>query len=329
MSLINVEQLLDELGHQRRNRAGISTTSLNLVAFVDDAVLLERMRQRIDALAERNVSRTVLLASEELEHCVRTHCTEVEDTVVTRSEQIHLTVKGLAPDELRSIAHDLVVPSVRTVLLWGGTHLTDPRFTALADLADTIVLFSSAIDNGIGPLGELLQLENGLQHKIRDLAFLRLLPWQDMIAQFFDDADLAAELPSISQVEVRSGSDAEAYYLIGWLASRLAWDPCGKNEFCNAQGGAIRTAVIREGMPRRIYSVKLRSQQSVFGAETQTGAEELICLTVEGQKQRPPRCVPLHDVDMVSLIEQAIFMPRSEIFTDTLRMVRRLLEQEA
>ncbi len=329
MSVVDVEQLLEELSRRRRDRAGVSTTSLNIIAYVDEPHLLDRMTERLDMLAERNVSRTILLAHDEREHQVCSHCSEIEDTVVTRSEEIQLAVKDIAPQELRSIAHALLVPGVRTVLLWGGSHLTDPRFTALAELADTIILFSSATDSGSGPLHELLQVQSpDLEPKIRDLAFLRLMPWQDMIAQFFDAPVLAAELPHISRVEVVSGSAAEAYYLVGWLASRLSWDPCGQNEFCNAVGGKISMALRQTGTPRHIYRARLHAGGSIFSAEIEEGAEDLICLSVEGEQHRPPRCVPLHDVDMISLIEQAIFMPRNDIFLETLHMVNRLLEHE-
>jgi hypothetical protein len=72
----------------------------------------------------------------------------------------------------------------------------------------------------------------------------------------------------------------------------------------------------------------LHSGSSTFGAKTQEGAEELICLTVEGEKVRPQQCVPLHDVDMATLIENAIFMPVTPIYAETLAVVERLLEHE-
>jgi len=330
VTAIDVGRLLGELAEQRRDRAGISTTALNLVAFVEgDEQLLHTMTERLDMLAERNVSRTLLLACEECEHLVRSHSTEIGDTLVTHSEQIRLAVKDVDAAELRSIVHDLLVPNVRTVLLWGGVHVADPRFSALAELAETIVLFTSAKDGGTASLRELLRLQGThAEHKIRDLAFLRLLPWQDMIAQFFDDPELAAELPHLARVEVVTGSAPEAFYLAGWLASRLSWDACGKYEFCNVDGGTIKVGVRQDGLPRRVHSVYLHSANSVFGASTQKDAEDLICLTVEGAKQRPRRCVPLHDVDMLSLVERAIFMPRSDVYAQTLHMVERLLEHE-
>lgn len=329
---IHVEQLLGELAQQRRDRAGVSTTSINLVAFVEsDPQLLERMGERIDTLAQRNVSRTLLLSCESRPHATRSHCTEIDDTLVTHSEQIELSVKDLTAAELRSIVHDLLVPNVRTVLLWGGQALDDPRFAALADLADTVILFSSVKDGGLAPLHGIVKLlGTPIERKLRDLSYLRLLTWQDTIAQFFDDADLAAELPHIAKVRVISGSAAEAYYFVAWLASRLAWDPCGRSEFCNADGRTIAIEVAEQGMPRHIYGVFLHSAHSVFGAAVEEQSTDLLCLTVEGEKHRPQRCAPLHDVDMVALIERAIFETSgADVYLETLRMLGRLLEQQA
>jgi glucose-6-phosphate dehydrogenase assembly protein OpcA len=237
-------------------------------------------------------------------------------------------VENVGAPELRSIVHDLLVPNVRSVLLWGGEHLDDPRFAALAELADIVVLFSSARGGGLEPLREIVKLlGTPLAGKLRDLSYLRLLTWQDTIAQFFDEADLAAELPHICKVQVHSGSAAEAYYLVAWLASRLAWDPCGSAEFCNADGRSIKIEMRREGTPRHIYSITLNSEHSSFGVAIDPQAEDLLCLTVEGQKQRPKRCAPLHDVDMVALIERAIFEQQTaQVYAETLQMLGRLLE---
>ena len=327
--MIDVDRVLEELSQQRRERAGISTTSVNLVAFVEeDPQLLARMSERLDDLAERNVSRILLLSCEGPEYAVRSHSIEIDDTLITHSEQIQVAVRDVAAHELRSAVHALLVPNVRTVLLWGGPRLDDERFDALGELADTIVLFSS-LSEGTQALREIVQRQGTpVGEKIHDLAYLRLLTWQDLVAQFFDDPDLAEELPHISRAEVVSGSSPEAYYLIGWLASRLGWDPCGKNELCNADGTSIAFDLRKRGTPRRVYRVGLHGAHCDFGVEIEEGAEDLICLTVEGEKHRPQRCVPLHDVDMLDLVERAIFMPRNAVYTETLQMVARLLDHQ-
>lgn len=334
MSAVDVESLLGELAEQRKDRAGISTTTLNVVAFVeDDETFLQRLTERTNQLAERHAARTLLLVSSHqvTSHTVHSRCNEVENTVLTLSEQLQLGVSGVAAAELRSIVHALTIPNVRTVLLWGGRHIADERFTLLAGLANVAVIFSSASSDALQMLRELVALqETPAAERVRDIAYLRLNPWQDLIAQFFDDEELAAELSSISRVEVVSGSAPEAYYLVGWLASRLHWDPCGPREFCNAAGNGIQIDVRIEGAPRRVRSISLHTAQCVFSAAVENEADDLVCLTVEGKKPRPQRCLPLHDVDMIALVERAIFSEvDGGVYAQTLAMAGRVLEQEA
>ena len=320
MATVNVEQLLNELAQARADGPGVATTSLNVIGFVEnDNRLLELLRERVEALGAIYATRSVLLAgsSRSGDHTVR-------------GEHVELGTSRVSAAELRSLTHDLLVPGVRSVLLWAGEHLNDERFTLLSELADTVVVFSSARDAGLGPLRELLALEAGAAaaaRKVRDLSYLRLHVWQDLIAQFFDDPELAAELPSIAAVEVTAGSMPEAYYLVGWLASRLKWDVCGENEFCNSQGATIAFDFRRAGALRRMQSVFLRTAHCTFGAALEKEADDVVCLTVEGAKSRAHRCMPLREVDMLSLIERAIFDPPAhEIYGRTLAMAARLLE---
>lgn len=333
MSTLNVDELLASLAHERRDRGGICTTSLNVVAFVEnDEALLRWMAESSDAFAEAHGFRILLLdgSSDARKHNVRTHCKESGDTLLTSLEQIQIGVKEISAPQLRSVVHDLLVPNVRNVLLWAGKHLTDERFGRLSDLAERIVLFSS-LGTGIDSLRELAQLhENEVTSRVCDLAYMRLLAWQDHIAQFFDEPDLAAELPNINRVDVTSGSEPEAYYLAAWLAGRLGWEPCGDMVFAGPNGCTINVGFHKEGLPRRIKSIELHAASCTFGVSLAADAEDLICLTVSGKKSRPLRCVPLHDVDIVSLVERAIFSPDDEgVYLQTLGVVSRLLEWKA
>lgn len=331
MSTLSVEQLLGALARERHGRGGVSTTTLNVIAFVEnDDALLRWLSESSDTFAEAHGFRIVLLDGSHTpeNHSVRTHCKELADTLVTSLEQIQLGAKGLTAGELRSIVHDLLVPNVRNVMLWGGRFIDDERFTALSELAETIVLFSAPAGFALQSLRQLAHLEGtSLAPRIRDLAYMRLLSWQDLTAQFFDDPELAAELPALTRVEITSGTEPEAYYLAGWLASRLGWEPCGELTFCAASGAPIAVELHKEGLPRRIRSVYLHSKACTFGICISPDAEDLICLTVEGRKRRALRCVPLHDVDIVSLVERAIFSPADGgVYLETLGLLRRLFE---
>jgi glucose-6-phosphate dehydrogenase assembly protein OpcA len=319
VSTIDVAQLLEKLQEHRREVAGVLTTTLNVIAFVeDDPRLLEHLSNRITVLSERHPSRTILLSCD-------------QTAAEVHGEHVHIAAGGLSAEELQRVVHHLLVPDVHTVLLWAGETLGDARLPALGALAETVVLFGTASGAGPKALRELLALEgSGLEHKTRDLGFLRLLAWQETIAFLFDDPDLAAELPAIVRVEIEAGSGTEALYLLGWLASRLNWEPCGENEFCNARGQTVAAELRRTGLPRRIYSVRMRSANCDFGLAVDLENEDLVCLTVEGRKQRVPQCTALRDVDMIALIERAVFMKtHPPVYVETLQMVRRLLQLRA
>lgn len=328
VSAINTAELLDSLTEQRRDRPGVSTTTLNLIAFVDDAATPARLLDRLRTFAQKHPCRAIVLDGTRTgDRHVNATSTEDGDTVMTQSEEIMLGVAALEADELHSIVHDLLIPDVECALLWVGRKLRDPRFDALASLGGTIVVDSSRSADAREALHGVAQLGESSGRRFRDLAYLRLLPWQDMIAQFFDDADLAQELPAITRVEIVSGSEPEAYYFAGWLASRLGWKPCGRNELCNAAGEKITVGIEQRGDPRRVLRVALSSKHSVFCAELDPDAPDLVCLTVTGKPGRDRRCAPLHDVDSVSLMEQAVLVPSADpVFAEALGMARAILD---
>ncbi|HZT11586.1 MAG TPA: OpcA/G6PD domain-containing protein [Candidatus Baltobacteraceae bacterium] len=318
MAAIAVDHLLDELARAQAGEAEVAATALNVVAFVEsDRDLLARLLQRVDALAGRRATRSIVLSAFE----------DASDQEVSDG-RVQLGAATLGALELRSLAHDLMVPNVRSVLLWGGESLHDQRYRHLSELVDVVILFSSGRDAGLQPLKELAEvMEMHGAEKIRDLSFLRLLPWQDLIAHFFDDPQSVEELDSLECVEIHCGSPPEAYYFVGWLASRLRWEACGANEFCNPHGRVIRFSFAQEGPVRRIGSITLHSAHSTFDARIDASNDDLVCLTVEGANARPHRCLPLHDLEMVSLIERAIFEPlQGQLFAETFTSVRRLLD---
>ena len=296
-------------------------TTMNMIVFASDKTVRDIIAERVASIAEKHPCRVLFLDDT---HDARKHVVQTD-----RSEHVDIGVKRMSLDVLRSVVHALMVPNVQSVLLWAGAHTAgDERFSALASIAHCIVLDSSRVDSTAAGLHELIRyVEAGGRQDVRDLAYMRLLPWQDMVAQFFDDADLLADLPSIHQVEVVAGSGAEAYYLLGWLGSRLGWKPCGEDEFCNADGEPVHCAVRREGQPRRVVRISLGAPRSTFAAALHADEPNLVCLTVAGEKQRPQRCAPLRHVDVVTLIERAILAPKADaVFRESFEMARTMLD---
>jgi glucose-6-phosphate dehydrogenase assembly protein OpcA len=67
---------------------------------------------------------------------------------------------------------------------------------------------------------------------IGDFTWLRLRPWRQLIAQFFDPPDVQLCLSTVEEVTISyadlrndgSSGFASALLTVGWLASRLGWD---------------------------------------------------------------------------------------------------------
>jgi hypothetical protein len=141
--------------------------------------------------------------------------------------------------------------------------------------------------------------------ELRDMAWMRLRPWQDMIANFFDDPALLDELFSIRRLHIASGSDSEAFYLAGWLASRLGWNPTGRDAFTDRNGAKITFVRKRVGDIRRVQSICLDSDTSWYHGEV-TDDPGVVRIWVEGEHAREPRLFPLQAIDNASLLERAV-----------------------
>jgi hypothetical protein len=316
MTTIDVNAILEELHHAHEG-SDATAAMLTLLAYSDDVVVVERIRERAHSIAKRHPARVVLFDA-----------TRDPQTHDTQLEWIDLGARGLSPDELASIAHAFTVQDIPTVLLWAAHDTTrNPAFSALNALAASLVLDSSRLGSDTGALRELTEyFEQGQRFNVQDLAYLRLAPWQEMIAQFFDDLETAGDLNDLRNIEIVAGSQAEAFYLLGWLASRLGWKHAGPGAFTSPAGSTISYDLVMQGDPRRVRRVVLASKDTTFRAALEEGSDEVVCLTVEGAKTRPRHCEPLHDISNVALVERSILMPEtSDVFRGAIESVRVLL----
>ena len=165
------------------------------------------------------------------------------------ADWLELGVADGDPEALQSVVAALSLPQAPVVLVWASKHVAgDARFAALASLARSVVYNSSALDTDDSGLRALVKFEHAHPDMlVSDLAYLRLAPWQESIALFFDGKNVIRELFDLRRVEIASGSAAEAYYLLGWLASRLEWNPCACDRFCNRFGTEIEFSIALDG----------------------------------------------------------------------------------
>ncbi len=334
-SVTDVSAILEELRRSRRafaaegSDAAARVATLNFIVFVDDPAHRSWVLERAGVVAAKHPSRLIVLDSTNATTGVDVATSTRERggaTVV--NERVDIGVATIDHGSIISLTQELSVPDIPTMMWWSGARLLQSRtFSGLARSASTVLVDSSGKARGeetIRELGEFLSRFSDVV--LQDLAFMRLAPWQEMIAQFFDDPALREDLFSIDALEVESGSDAEALYLVGWLASRLSWEASGRNSFRDRSSRTIDFKKIDKGDKRRVLSVVLRAGDTTYRAALSEADENVVALSVEGAKAAPNRYVPLQNIANTSLIERAILeRRRDQIFETSLMTVRELL----
>lgn len=320
---LDVHPVIDALAKARQGSDSTKTSTMTFAIFFGEGEGADWVRGRTRALAEKHPSRVVVFDASKDED------DRVVEPANKRGEWIELGVRGASPAELEGALTQLELPDAPVVLLWIAEALSaDERFLTLAPHADTTICSTSVARTDERPLRDLcLFVEQHPDILIQDVAYLRLVAWQELIAEFFDEPECRHELLSLRSVEVTAGSDAEMYYLLGWLASRLGWTPRGAQTF-HAPGGDVRYTMIHDGPPRRMTKVVLASENASFSASVDPQDQSAICLDVTGSTACPSRWAPLHTVDLASLVERAIFArTRDSVFVESLAMAKAIIER--
>lgn len=305
------------------NGTAMKLATMTLAIFFGSDDGADWVRDRTRALAEKHPSRVVVLDAS-------THADErVVDLPRGASEWIEVGVQSMHAGELDALLTRLRLPDAPLVLLWIAESLAeDERFLALADRADDLICSTSVVRIDERPLRDLCAfIEAHPETPIQDVAYLRLIAWQELIAGFFDDPANRRELGELRSIEVSGGSDAEMYYLLGWIASRLDWKLVDRETFA-APSGNVHFTMQREGAPRRLASVILTSAGARFSARVHAEDPNAVLLSIEGTVTAPERSAPLHTVDLASLVERAILMRgRDHVFIESLAMARAIIER--
>jgi glucose-6-phosphate dehydrogenase assembly protein OpcA len=306
-------------------------TTMNLVVWIDSDIQRDWVIERATRVSAKHPSRTIILESSPgRSGAFVRQSANGADADDGQNSRVEIGVAELSPIAACELATSLLAPDVPTVLWWSADSLNeDTAFRCFFDNADSAVVDSSLGVRDASTLDELSTFYE--QHRsvaLRDLAWMRLHPWQDIIAQFFDDPSLREELFSIYKLNIVSGSDAEALYLSGWLASRLGWNAVGHDAFTDRYGHRIRFEHERDGQPRRVHSIAITTTTSTYFGTVDKDDNTVVRVWVEGKNAREERIFPLQAVDNASLIEQAALEGggTDEIFETALRMVATLID---
>lgn len=141
----------------------------------------------------------------------------------------YITLRG-TPDALErngdSIAN-LAVSDLPRFLWWKDTPAPHyPLFQQLAHQAHSVIFDSAEFTTSEADLAQLgTIIADGMP--VIDLNWRRIAGWQELTAEAFDPPARRKDITEIDRVDINYelGNPAQALMFLGWLSSRLQWQP--------------------------------------------------------------------------------------------------------
>ena len=247
--------------------------TLNLIAVARNERDASLVTDTVAHLRDFLPSRTLILATrtgeEEPEHAYDVYLELKEqvtgdDAPAFRFETITVFSDLTEIGHLPSLVSPLMAAELPDFLWWpGGDYNRNPLFDELAQIVDRVIVDSGQLGNdisGVAAMRDLIDDETQGSAVIGDFTWLRLAPWRQLIAQFFDPPDVQQSLASIDDLTIayadtrEDGSSglASALLTVGWLGSRLGWDVLDRLEKRKAGGFTAPLRTTGEGRPREI-----------------------------------------------------------------------------
>jgi glucose-6-phosphate dehydrogenase assembly protein OpcA len=201
---------------------------LNLVAVVDRD-RRDEIDNRLAQVGRYHPSRTIICAVEPGRTDLDARATlagvldQPAGALGLRHERVTIDVGTDHLSHLDAIVDPILITELATVV-W-SPHGHSEAVDSLMRLA-TVILLDSAAEPEIAPaLARVSELAQ--RAYVVDLAWLRSTPWRERVAATFDPAAWRPGLERVSAVTVRHRADSAvaALLLVGWLASRLGWEP--------------------------------------------------------------------------------------------------------
>ncbi len=225
-----IETALLRLMHERHNEGMMQAPArvLNLVVVIDREWKGE-ISNRLDRISRDNPARTILIVVEEGKQQLDAMATLVHDSpgplggnTIFR-ERIEIECGAQHLGHLDTIIYPVLATEVGTVV-W-SPHGHPDAVDSLRGLASSVLIDSLDFADWREAIARTQELSQFAE--VSDLAWLRSTPWRERVAATFDPSVWRPELDAINRVELRMhpGSTMAALLYIGWLASRLEWQP--------------------------------------------------------------------------------------------------------
>jgi len=141
----------------------------------------------------------------------------------------YITLRGTkeALNRVGDLVTSLYIHNLPKFLWWKATPNPEQElFRHVVSACNCIIMDSSYFSD---PESEFIKIQEliGPETSVADLNWHRLLPWQELTAETFDPPERRLAISEIDRVTIdyEKGNSAQALMFLGWMASRLSWEP--------------------------------------------------------------------------------------------------------
>jgi glucose-6-phosphate dehydrogenase assembly protein OpcA len=257
----------------KEERAYVPARVMNMVVIADKDFRGE-IENRLVRVGRYHPSRLIFVAVEpgrkRLSATVRIGTDDNAQTggISVGRERVELLIGERHVSKLDTIVDPLVVSDLAT-MVW-APHGHPGAVDALRRLAQIVLIDSQDEPDVEAALTRADDLSDDTY--VVDLAWLRSTPWRERVAATFDPTHLRPDLRTISSVTIRHHPDstAAALLLIGWLASRLDWQP---SKLIARNGGLVGKAhARRQDVELRVDPEPSQSVRGLAGLTLETAS---------------------------------------------------------
>lgn len=183
------------------------------------------------------------------------------------SEQIVLSSTPAAEPLVPSAVASLLVGDLPVILLRLDGDREPESWRALEAMADVVLEDSATRDDAASMFAVWNRIAARGSSRSRDVAWARLAPWRELLAEVFDQPAAARAMAGLRDVVLHYGGAAPpagAWLLAGWIASRLGWTLRDRHDTryrFDAPGRSVTIAFERESdvADPLLVAVRLRS----------------------------------------------------------------------
>lgn len=233
-----------ELAQTKGGGMGVTMAQVvNLIVRSDSYAAANDYTRDIDSITGLHPARVVMMTTDPddeempVQAWVSIHCQlPPSGGRQVCAEQVWVAAGNHSMRQVPAAVIPLLLPELPVFLWWPkGAPFDEYVFRQLGDSLNRLIVDSSTFEN---PEGTLAKMATRMNRDWPNIAFTdmnwgRLTRWRELTAQFFDGAALRPYLDRIGTVILEYGMPAresginrsQALLYIGWLASRLGWQP--------------------------------------------------------------------------------------------------------